>query len=215
MDDVRQRIEAEYESIAAKQKKPTCYIIAGPNGAGKTTFAMDYLPEIAGCRNFVNADLIAYGLSPLDSILAQYDAGRLFLNEIFSNINKRIDFAFETTLSGRSHINLLKKLRQDHWRIVLFFLWIPSADFSKSRVRERVEHGGHNIPDDVISRRYPRIMYNLVNIYTALCDKVVCYDNSEPVPVLVFEQDENGQSITNRDIYQTIQRCADDYKRNT
>jgi len=199
----------------AEKKKPICYVIAGPNGAGKTTFALNYLPEIAGCNNFVNADLIAYGISPLDSISVQYDAGRLFLKEVHKNIDKRIDFAFETTLAGRSHINLLKKLRQDDWQIVMFFLWIPDADFSKDRVRQRVQDGGHDIPDDAIYRRYPRIMYNLINIYLPLCDKVSGYDNSNPEPILIFEQDEKGDDILNNDIYQRILRNADDYKRNS
>ena len=197
------------------KKKPTCYVIAGPNGAGKTTFALKYLPEIVGCRNFVNADLIAYGISPLDSAALQYDAGRLFLNEIYKNIDKRIDFAFETTLAGRSHINLLKKLKKGNWHIVLFFLWITDADFSKDRVRQRVLEGGHDIPDDAIYRRYPRIMHNLINLYISLCDKVSCYDNSNPEPVLVFEQDSKGNSIVNMDKYKRILRCSDDYKRNS
>jgi predicted ABC-type ATPase len=197
------------------KKNPTCYVIAGPNGAGKTTFALKYLPEIAGCHNFVNADLIAYGISPLDSAALQYDAGKLFLNEVHKNINKRVDFAFETTLSGRSHINLLKKLKKSDWHIVLFFLWIPDADFSKDRVRQRVLEGGHDIPDDAIYRRYPRIMHNLINLYIPLCDKVYCYDNSNPEPVLIFEQDARGNDILNEDIYQKIKRCADDYKRNS
>ncbi|MFA5252166.1 MAG: hypothetical protein WC454_06245 [Phycisphaerae bacterium] len=197
-----------------KKQKPTCFIIAGPNGAGKTTFALRYLPQIAGCRNFVNADLIAYGISPFDSLSAQYEAGRIFLNEIYTNINKRVDFAFETTLAGRSHINLLKKLRQDGWQIVLFFLWIPDAAFSKSRIRERVEHGGHNIPDDTIYRRYPRVMHNLINIYIPLCDRVICYDNSEPKFVPVFRQDSKGKRILNQDIYAKILRQSDDYKAN-
>jgi predicted ABC-type ATPase len=198
----------------ATKRKPTCYIIAGPNGAGKTTFALRYLPEISGCRNFVNSDLIAYGLSPFDSLSAQYEAGRLFLSEIHANINKRIDFAFEATLAGRSHINLLTKLRRDGWKTVLFFLWIPSADFSRNRIRERVKHGGHSVPDDTIYRRFPRIMYNLVKSYIPLCDKVVIYDNSGPKPVLVFKHDKKGQYILNQDIYGRILRCADDYKRN-
>ncbi len=196
------------------KKQPTCFIIAGPNGAGKTTFALRYLPQIAGCRNFVNADLIAYGLSPFDSLSAQYEAGRLFLNEVYANIKKKVDFAFETTLAGHSQINLLKQLRQDGWRIVLFFLWIPDADFSKKRIRERVEHGGHNIPDDAIYRRYPRIMHNLVNIYIPLCDKVVCYDNSESMPVPVFEQDSKNLHIFIQNIYDKILRWSDDYKKN-
>jgi len=197
-----------------KKQKPTCFIIAGPNGAGKTTFALRYLPQIAGCHNFVNADLIAYGLSPFDSLSAQYEAGRLFLREIYANIDKRVDFAFETTLAGRSQIGLLKKLRQDGWQVVLFFLWIPDAVFSKNRVRERVKHGGHNIPDDAISRRYPRIMHNLVKIYIPLCDKVVCYDNSGPKFVPVFEQDGEGLRIFNQNIYEIILGQSNENKTN-
>ena len=197
-----------------KKQKPTCFIIAGPNGAGKTTFALRYLPQIAGCHNFVNADLIAYGLSPFDSLSAQYEASRLFLREIHANIDKRVDFAFETTLAGRSQISLLKKLRQDGWQLVLFFLWIPDAAFSKKRVRERVEHGGHDISNDVIYRRFPRIMHNLIKIYISLCDKVICYDNSRPKPIPVFEQVGKNRRIFNQDVYEEILRQSDDYKTN-
>ena len=198
-----------------KKKRPTCFIIAGPNGAGKTTFALRYLPQIAGCCNFVNVDLIAYGLSPLNSLSAQYEAGRIFLREIHPNIDKRVDFAFETTLAGRSHISLLKKLKKDGWQIILFFLWIPNAAFSKSRVRERVKHGGHDIPDDTIFRRFPRVVHNLMKIYIPLCDKVVFYNNSGPKPVRFFEQDKNGQEILNKAIYEKILRCANGYKSNS
>lgn len=197
--------------MAKKKRNPTCFIIAGPNGAGKTTFALSYLPQIAGCRNFVNADLIAHALSPFDSLSAQYEAGRLFLREIYANINKRVDFAFETTLAGRSHINLIKKLKRDGWRVILLFLWIPNATFSKKRVLERVKHGGHNIPDSTIYRRYPRLMYNLMRIYVPLCDKTVCYDNSGSEPIPVFEQSKNIRRILNETIYDKILRQSDDY----
>lgn len=197
-----------------EKKKPTCYIIAGPNGAGKTTFALNYLPEIAGCRNFVNADLIAYGISPLDSLAVEFDAGKLFFDEVHKNIEKRIDFAFETTLAGRTHIKLLKKLKSDNWNIVLFFLWIPDADFSKDRVRQRVEDGGHDIPEDAIYRRYPRIMYNLINLYIPLCHKISCYDNSDLEPVPIFEQVSNKLNIIDEKTYNLIIRCANEYKEN-
>lgn len=200
--------------MARKKQKPTCFVIAGPNGAGKTTFALRYLPQIAGCRNFVNADLIAYGFSPFDSLSAQYEAGRFFLRQIHANIDKRVDFAFETTLAGRSQISLLKKLKQNGWRVVLFFLWIPNAAFSKSRVRERVKQGGHNISDDAIYRRFPRIMYNLVNLYIPLCDKVSCYNNSATKPAPVFEQTPKSKNIVNNEIYDEILRCANEYKKN-
>jgi predicted ABC-type ATPase len=187
-----------------RKQRPTCFIIAGPNGAGKTTFALRYLPQVADCRNFVNADLIAYGISPFDSLSAQYEAGRIFLREIYANIDKRVDFAFETTLAGRSHINLIKKLRRDGWQIVLFFLWIPDTAFSKKRVRERVKYGGHNIPDNTVYRRFPRVMYNFMKIYVPLCDKVVCYNNSGPKPVPVFEQAGKDRRVFNQNIYEII-----------
>jgi len=196
-----------------KKQKPTCFIIAGPNGAGKTTFALSYLPQIVGCRNFVNNDLIAYGLSPLDSLSAQYEAGRIFLREIHVNIGKRVDFAFETTLAGRSQINLLKKLRQDDWQIILFFLWIPNAEFSKNRVRERVKHGGHDIPDETIYRRFPRIMRNLIKTYIPLCDKVLCYDNSKPKYAPVFEKSGKDLCIFDQNIYERIIGQSDEYKK--
>lgn len=191
-----------------KKRKPTCFIIAGPNGAGKTTFALRYLPQIANCRNFVNADFIAYGISPFDSLSAKYEAGRLFLREIHRNINKKLDFAFETTLAGRTHIGLLKELKQNGWKIVLFFLWIPDVSFSKRRIRERVKEGGHNIPDTTISRRFPRVMYNFIKIYIPLCDKIVCYDNSGFKPVLIFEQQGENRRIFKQDIYNIILRYS-------
>jgi predicted ABC-type ATPase len=197
-----------------KKQRPTCFIIAGPNGAGKTTFALRYLPEIAGCRNFVNTDLIAYGFSPFDSLSAQYEAGRFFLREIYSNIDKRVDFAFETTLAGRSHINLIRKLKQDDWQVVLFFLWIPDADFSKKRVRERAKQGGHDISDDTIYRRFPRIMHNFIKTYMPLCNKIICYDNSGPKLVPVFEHNDKKLSIFNKDIFEKILRQSDEYKAN-
>jgi predicted ABC-type ATPase len=198
----------------AKKRKPTCFIIAGPNGAGKTTFALRYLPQIAGCRSFVNADLIAFGLSPFDSLSAQYEAGRLFLREIYANIDKRVDFAFEATLAGRSQVSLLRKLRRDGWKVVLFFLWIPDAAFSKRRVRERVAYGGHDVPDDTIYRRYPRIMQNLIKTYIFLCDRMICYDNSGPKPVPVFEQVGKDRRIFNQELYERILRQSDEYKTN-
>jgi predicted ABC-type ATPase len=195
-----------------KKRKPTCYIIAGPNGAGKTTFALRYLPQIAGCRNFVNADFLAYGLSPLDSLSAQLEAGRLFLQEIRTNIEKRVDFAFETTLAGRSQITLLKKLKEDNWNIILFFLWIPDAAFSRNRIRERVKQGGHDIPDDTIFRRFPRVMHNFIKIYIPLCDKIVCYDNSGLMPVPVFEQENKIRQVFIYDVYEIILRQSNEYK---
>lgn len=182
----RTRLEARVYEKEMKNKSPTCYVIAGPNGAGKTTFALRYLPEITGCRNFINADLIADGLSPLDPSKVQLEAGKTLLREIKARVQKGEDFAFETTLSGRSYARLLKVLRSKGWKIVLFYLWIPSAEFSRQRVRQRVESGGHDIPDEAIARRYSRTVSNFLTIFSPLCDEIMCYDNSETDPVPVF-----------------------------
>lgn len=107
---------------------PTCWIIAGSNGVGKTTFAMEYLPSVAGCRRFVNADLIAAGLSPLTPEQHLLATSRLFLHEIEDCIAARQDFAFETTLAGRSYITLIERLQTTGWRVELIYLALPSAE---------------------------------------------------------------------------------------
>src|SRR5499433_3158748 len=114
------------------------YIIAGPNGAGKTTFAREFLPNYAGCRNFINADLIAEGLSPFSPQSAAVRASRLMLEEIGLSVQRGIDFGFETTLSGRGHLNLVRRLKKRGYAIHFFYLWIPSVELALSRIRERV-----------------------------------------------------------------------------
>ncbi len=190
--------------------KPTCYVIAGPNGAGKTTFALRYLPEITGCKNFINADLIADGLSPLDPTKVQLAAGKTLLREIQSNVIKRVDFAFETTLSGRSYARLLKELRSKGWKVVLFYLWIPSAEFSRLRVEQRVESGGHDIPEEAILRRYKRTVSNFLNVFAPLCDEVFCYDNSNTEPIPVFSTVGDKKEVLDTKRYQLILESCDE-----
>ena len=117
---------------------PTCWIIAGPNGAGKTTFALEYLPRVAQCRHFINADLIAAGLSPLAPEQQLLAASRLFLTEIGHCIAANMDFAFETTLAGRGYLKLIHRLQTNGWRVELIYLALPSAEMSRLRVAERV-----------------------------------------------------------------------------
>ena len=189
-------------------RKPICYIIAGPNGAGKTTFAMRYLVELTGCSNFINADMIAQGLSPLDPAKSGVSAGKILLHTLRDKLERHEDFAFETTLSGRGYVRLLEEFRQGGWTIVLYFLWIPSADHSRDRVRERDEHGGHGIPDDVIYRRYPRTIRNLFELYAPLCDSVFIYDNSGPVAELVFSRTPSGVVMLDEALYRTMKECC-------
>ena len=122
------------------------YIIAGPNGSGKTTFARKFLPDRTDCTQFINADLIAQGLSPFSPVVAAMKAGRLVLKEIEELSGKGLSFAFETTLSGKTYISLLNKLRNRGYRIHLFFLWIPSSILALERIKERVKSGGHDAP---------------------------------------------------------------------
>jgi len=184
--------------------KPTCWIIAGPNGAGKTTFALEYLPHVAGCTHFINADLIAAGLSPLAPERELLAASRLFLREIEERIAAREDFAFETTLAGRTYLRLVERLRTDGWRVELIYLALPSALMSKLRVAERVTHGGHNIPATDIERRFPRSLRHLLNDFSHRVDSCTCFMNDGESPVLVFEQRGFERDIVHDDFYQLL-----------
>ena len=166
---------------------PRCYVVAGPNGAGKTTFALKYLPLIASCRDFVNADEIAKGLSPLDYNAGLLKAGKIFLDILKQKIAQRSDFAFETTLSGRAYLPQIAEWRKSGWRVVLFYLYIPNAKFSAMRVRQRVLQGGHDIPSEDIARRYPRSIQNLFD-YAEVCDHTLCLDNTGDRIVPIFEK---------------------------
>lgn len=174
---------------------PTCWIIAGPNGAGKTTFALGFLPEVVGCRQFINADLIAAGLSPLAPEAERIAASRLFLSEIQTAILAGNDFSFETTLSGRSHLQLIHRLRQHDWEVELIYLALPSVELSKLRVAERVAHGGHDIPIADIERRFPRSLQNLFGEYGEASTRVRCFMNDSECPELIYEQSADGLTI--------------------
>lgn len=163
-------------------QRPTVYVIAGPNGAGKTTFANRYLPRIVECRTFVNADLIAQGLSPYDADAVAVEAGKLFLRRINELAAKRVDFAFETTLSGRSYLRLFRELKAAGYTVHLIFLWIPVVELSLERIAVRVSKGGHDIPSEVVRRRFNRSMHNLLHVYRGLCDDIVIFDNQGDSP---------------------------------
>lgn len=183
---------------------PTCWIIAGPNGAGKTTFALEYLPQVVQCSRFINADLIAAGLSPLAPERELLAASRLFLSEIDASISGREDFAFETTLAGRSYLRLVRRLRADGWRVELIYLALPSMEMSKLRVAERVAHGGHNIPAADIERRFARSLINLLELFSSEVDACRCFLNSSALPELVFEQQGEIRNILHLQHYQHL-----------
>jgi predicted ABC-type ATPase len=160
-------------------------IIAGPNGAGKTTFARSFLLNEADCPNFVNADLIAAGLSPFNPDAAAIRAGRLMLAEIRRLAGQRISFAFETTLSGRTYAALIPKWREDGYRVDLLFLKLVSIRLAEARVRDRVLQGGHSIPSEIIRRRFESGWRNFESIYKPLVNHWRLYDNSFEAPVLL------------------------------
>jgi predicted ABC-type ATPase len=184
---------------------PVCWIIAGPNGAGKTTFALEYLPQIAGCRHFINADLIAAGLSPLAPEAELAAASRLFFSEIEAAIQRGKDFGLETTLSGRSYLRLIHRLRNLGWTVELVYLALPDAEMSELRVAERVAHGGHEIPIQDIKRRFPRSLKNLLGEFGRTTTRTRCFMNSGQVPSLVFEQSGDHLIIHNDADYRLLQ----------
>ena len=179
--------------IMNAKKQPICYIIAGPNGAGKTTFALQYLPKIVMCNNFINADEIAKGVSPLNFEAGLLQASKIFLQSLSKKLEHKETFAFETTLSGRSYLAQIPKWQQDGWNVILIYLYIPSVEFSALRVQQRFEQGGHNVPLDAIVRRYPRSIKNLF-LYSEVCDKTLCFNNEQGNIIPVFERTK-GQSI--------------------
>ncbi|QWV94215.1 Zeta toxin family protein [Geomonas oryzisoli] len=183
---------------------PTCWIIAGPNGAGKTTFALGHLPRV-GCSYFINADLIAAGLSPLAPERELVAASRIFLKEIEDRIEQGEDFSFETTLSGRTYLRLLQRLRADAWRVELLYLALPNVEMSTLRVTERVTHGGHNIPASDIQRRFSRSLNNLFNVFGHRVDRCLCFMNDGEAPVLVFEQIGETREVFHVEYYQLLQ----------
>lgn len=166
-------------------RKIKIVIIAGPNGAGKTTFAKEYLPNEAGCPDFINADLIAAGLSPFRPETAAVHAGRLMLLEIKSRVEQHKSFAFETTLSGRSYAQKIPQWQALGYHVKLIFLNLPSADMSVSRVAARVAQGGHSVPEAVIRRRFIAGLRNFDKIYMKIVDAWILYDNSGSMPVLL------------------------------
>jgi len=153
-------------------------IIAGPNGAGKTTFARSFLPQEAQCPRFVNADLIAAGLSPFAPEMAAIRAGRLMLEEIAACARRGESFALETTLSGLGYLRHIRQWRNSGYRVILYFLALPDAETAIARVAERVRQGGHDIPEATIRRRFRAGLHHFERHYRPCVDEWVKYDNS-------------------------------------
>jgi predicted ABC-type ATPase len=164
------------------------YIIAGCNGAGKTTASFTILPEILECKEFVNADEIAKGLSPFQPEKVAFEAGRIMLNRIDELLKNEENFAFETTLATKTYKQRIQFAKQKGYNTTLLFFWLRNSELAKERVKIRVSEGGHNIPKDVIERRYLNEIKNLFDIYLEIVDQVLIFDNSEGKHILIAEK---------------------------
>jgi predicted ABC-type ATPase len=180
---------------------PGIYIIAGCNGAGKTTASITILPEILKCKEFVNADSIAAGLSPFNVESVAFEAGRIMLQRIQRLMEDKEDFAFETTLSTRSYVSLIQKARENGYKITLLYFWLKSPDIAKKRVAKRVSQGGHNIPDEVVERRYYRGISNLLNLYIPIVDKWTVFDNMKVGPTIIARGTMNEDQMINSELW--------------
>ncbi|MCY4163813.1 MAG: zeta toxin family protein [bacterium] len=168
------------------------YIIAGPNGAGKTTFAIHHLASRVPTLHFVNADLIAAGLSPLDRGAGmEATAGRLMLEEINRLAAQGRSFAFETTLAGRSYLRRIEQWRRDGYRVLLMYLMLDSPQDAMQRVEQRIRQGGHGVPEPVILRRFYAGLQNLREFYIGKVDEWMVFDNSRSMPVLIAQGTNN------------------------
>ena len=190
-------------------ERPTVYVIAGPNGAGKTTFVSVFLPDFVKCREFLNADLIAAGLSPFAAETQNVRAGRLLLERVKELATARADFGFETTLSGRSYMKLLGSMRKQDYRIVLFFLWLPSADLAVDRVANRAREGGHAVPERDVRRRFTAGLRNLFSLYRPLVDAWWLYDASRVPLKLIAKADQGKLALYQAKLYRHIEKAAE------
>ena len=180
------------------------YVIAGCNGAGKTTASYTILPEILDCKEFVNADEIARGLSPFQPEKAGLQAGRLMLIRIKYLLEIGEDFAFETTLSTKSYVKLIERAKATGYEITLLFFWLNSVDLAVRRVKTRVKEGGHNIPEDVIRRRYKSGLCNFFELYYPIVDNWMFINNSGNPYHVIAEGEKGKAEIINNEIWNDL-----------
>ena len=180
------------------------YIIAGCNGAGKTTASFTILPEILDCREFVNADEIARGLSPFQPEKVAVEAGRIMLHRIGELLAKGESFALETTLATRIYQQKIRAAQQQSYVVTLLYFWLSSPALAQARVQTRVAEGGHFIAADVIERRYWQGLRLLFDNYLPLVDKAIIFDNSSGKPVVLAEKSTTYFQITNYNLYQQL-----------
>ena len=190
------------EIVLMMSKLPKLYIIAGCNGAGKTTASFTILPEILGCKEFINADEIAKGLSPFQPESVAVQAGRIMLARMDELLQKGETFAFETTLATKSYKQKIEWAQANGYEVTLLFFWLDSPNMAKKRVAQRVAEGGHSIPSETIERRYYNGIANLFAIYIDMVDICYIFDNSEGERTPIAKKYKGGKEIIyNIDLY--------------
>jgi len=182
------------------------YIISGCNGAGKTTASYSVLPEILNCKEFINADEIAKGLSPFNVESVAFQAGRLMLKKINHLLLKDSNFAFETTLTTKSYKNFILKAKKEGFHVVLLFFWLRSPELAVKRVEIRVDEGGHNIPKDVIERRYNKGLNNFFSIFSPIVDEWMFIDNSGSPYEIIAESKNNDIQVSNKETWISLNK---------
>jgi len=183
---------------------PEIYVIGGCNGSGKTTFALNVFPNFSNIE-FVNADIIAAQLNPDNSELVAIKASRIMLKRLKILAQRKVDFAFETTLAARSFANFLRQCQVEGYQVNLIYVWLNSVELAISRVALRVASGGHNIPEDVIRRRYNRGRKNFLELYINLADRWQVYNNSSNNCLIAFSNNHNlTVNIIETDIWEQI-----------
>ena len=185
---------------------PSIVIIAGPNGAGKSTAAPVLLKETFATPEFVNADVIAQGLSGFAPENSAFEAGRIMLRRLRQLARDRRAFAFETTLASRSFAPWLREQKDYGYGFALVFLWLSSPELAQIRVRARVRSGGHHVPDEVVARRYEAGLKNFFSLYEPMADAWVFYDNSGSSGMIIAERNTEGKQIYNGDLWETLQK---------
>lgn len=180
-------------------------IFAGPNGCGKSTLA-EFLLEAGSIKSFVNADIIAKGLSPQDGLAGEITAGRILLERLHSALENRENIAFETTMSGRTWIKLIKSAQALGYNVALFYVLVRSVDIAIARVEERVRRGGHHIPSEVIKRRFIRSKQLFLETYSNVCNRWYLIDNSADDAIIVAKKEAENVSILDETLYEDLWR---------
>lgn len=187
------------------------YIISGCNGAGKTTASFTILPEMLDCKEFVNADEIAKGLSPFQPESVSFQAGRIMIKRIEELINLGVDFGFETTLTTLSYVNTIKAAKDNGYNVTLIYFWLDNVNLAIERVKLRVSEGGHNIPENVIKRRYYRGMNNLITKFINICDYWIVINNStRPFNFIVEGQKTQKVIVHNNVVWEIIKKASNE-----